>query len=129
MSKFINLKPCKRILREKYYLPDGADLKAIKKSLPFIESIRGEYVHRVKHVSLYTSPKGNSHFIVKTWCGASFCVGGGGKGQCIIIEKPSSFKPVCACCEGKFVGSGQSGSRVINGNLVMYRPHGYGDYE
>ena len=125
MNKFIDIKPCKSIHR-RHWTANGASIKAVKKSLPFLESLRGEYAHRVKHVSIYTSQSGKSHFIVKVWCGASFCVGGDGKGQSILVADPTKHKPICATCEGRFIGSGQSGAREINGNKVMYRPYGYG---
>ncbi|MEG1232373.1 MAG: hypothetical protein RSE18_00950 [Acinetobacter sp.] len=120
-SKFIELKPSKQHLGR--WKPDGLKLKSIKKSLPFLESFRGCYAHRVKHVTMQTF-NGKSHFIIKTWCGTSFCNGSkDGKGQTYFVEKPTQNRPICAICEGKFIGSGQSGERTINGNSVMYRPY------
>ena len=122
-SKFIELKPCRSIAMD-LYKPAGSRIVAVKKSLPFIESFRGCYAHRVKHVSVYTNTKGKSHFIIKTWCGASFCNGSkDGKGQTYFSENPTQNRPICATCEGKFIGSGQSGERIINGRSVMYRPY------
>ena len=124
MSKFIELKESKKqTLAEPYHT-----IKPVKKSLPFIESFRGYYAHRVKHVDMHTNYKNKSHFAIKTWCGMSFNNGGGGKGQTFFTENPTNNKPICATCEGKFIGSGQGGDRIINGNKVMYQPHGYGEY-
>lgn len=109
-------------LRRRLYIADGAKLVAIKTALPFAESIRGRYAHRVKHVSMYTSQKEKSHFIVKVWCGASFCVGGGGKGWIRLLKEPSNGNPICATCEGRYIGAGMDGERVINGKNVMYMP-------
>jgi hypothetical protein len=64
---------------------------------------------------------GKSHFIIKVWCGASFCNGGDGKGQTFFTDEPTNKKPICATCEGRFIGSGMNGERVINGRNVMYR--------
>lgn len=119
----IELKPCKSTYR-KTWMPDGMIHKAIKKSLPFLESSRGYYAHRVKHVTMQTF-NGKSHFIIKVWCGASFCNGGSGKGETMFKRNPTDGKPVCATCEGRFIGSGESGERKINGIDVMYRPFGF----
>ncbi|MEG1092855.1 MAG: hypothetical protein RSE38_16075 [Acinetobacter sp.] len=119
----IELKPCNRTMRQKWQ-PVGLKLTAIKRSLPFLESTRGLYAHRIKHVTMQTF-NGKSHFIVKVWCGTSFCTGGDGKGQTLFESSPTSGKPVCATCEGRYIGSGQAGDRVINGNPVMYRPFGF----
>lgn len=65
---------------------------------------------------------GKSHFIVKTWCGASFCNGSkDGKGQTYFTKEPTNNRPICATCEGRFVGSGMIDNRMINGRKVMYR--------
>lgn len=103
------------------YMAPNSKITPVKKSLPFIEAFRGFYAHRVKHVSIYTSPKGKSHFIIKTWCGASFCNGGGGKGQTFFTEHPTRNKPICATCEGRYIGAGNIDDRMINGRKVMYR--------
>ena len=119
MSNFIDLKPSKKALGGNW-TPNGMQRKVIKKSLPFLESFRGCYAHRVKHVTMQTF-NGESHFIIKTWCGASFCNGGSGKGQTYFSEKPTLNRPICATCEARFIGSGMIDDRLINGRKVMYR--------
>lgn len=116
----IELKPCKHTMRKKWQ-PEGMKLVAIKRSLPFLESTRGRYAHRIKHVTMQTF-NGKSHFIVKTWCGSSFCTGGDGKGQTSFEEVPTDGRPVCATCEGRYIGAGMTGERKINGTDVYYNP-------
>lgn len=101
-------------------------VKSVKKSLPFIESFRGAYAHRVRYVDLHTGPKG-SHFAIKTWCGAGFCNGGSkSKGQTFFTKEPTNNKPICATCEGRFIGAGNLDDRTINGRKVMYRDFDFG---
>ena len=114
----IDIKPSKQHLGK--WKPPGLELKTIRKSLPFLESFRGYYAHRVKHVTMQTF-QGKSHFIVKVWCGASFCNGGDGKGQTYFIDEPTMNRPICATCEGRFIGAGMIDDRMINGRKVMYR--------
>jgi hypothetical protein len=116
--KFITLKES----RKPAYIAPNFSVKSIKKSLPFLESYRGLYAHRVRFVNLHTNPKG-SHFSIKVWCGATFCNGGKGKGETYFVEEPSKNKPICATCEGRFIGSGNAGERIINGRPVMHREY------
>lgn len=116
MSKFIQLKESKNC----HYQTPNHSRKSVKKSLPFIESFRGLYAHRVRFVDMHTNPRG-SHFVIKTWCGVTFCNGGGGKGQTFFTENPTNNKPICATCEGRFIGSGLIDDSIINGRKVMYR--------
>lgn len=120
MKKMISLNPSKQYLGK--WKPEGMTHNAIKKSLPFLESFRGYYAHRVKHVTMQTF-NGKSHFIVKVWCGASFCNGGNGKGQTYFIEQPTNNRPICATCEGRHIGAGMDGDRKINGRKVMYNQY------
>lgn len=92
---------------------------SIRKSLPFLEAFRCAYAHRVRFVDLHTNPRG-SHFAIKVWCGATFCNGGGGKGQTYFTEKPTNGRPICATCEGRYIGAGLDSKREINGRKVMY---------
>lgn len=97
-------------------------IKSVKKSLPFLESFRGQYTHRVRFVDMHTNYKNKSHFVIKTWCGATFKNGSrDGKGQTYFTENPTNNRPICATCEGRFIGAGMTGDRKINGQDVMYR--------
>lgn len=116
-AKYVSLKPSR--IRS-HWRPDGMTYEYVKRSLPFLESFRGYYAHRVRHVTLLTF-KGESHFVVKAWCSANFCVGG--KGQTFFTENPTKNKPVCATCEGRFIGAGMDGDRVINGRKVEFRDY------
>ena len=122
-EKMVELKPSKSILKQTWK-PDGMIHKAIKKSLPFLESLGGFYAHRVKHVTMQTFD-GKSHFIVKVWCGASFCTGGSGRGQTVFLQEPTANKPICATCEGRYIGAGMIDDQMINGRKVMYRTGGF----
>lgn len=116
--KFIDLGESKKPM---WQAPDHT-IKSVKKSLPFIESFRGQYAHRVRFVDMHTNYKGKSWFAVKTWCGASFCNGTiNGKGQTFFTESPTGNKPICATCEGRFIGAGMADDQLINGRKVMYR--------
>lgn len=117
MTAMVTLQPS-RYMRRKGF--GSENCKAIKQSVPFVEARRGEYTHRVRHVTLINF--GNkSHFAVHCWCGMTMCVGGTGKGTGILLDTPSANRPMCATCEGRVIGAGLLGSREISGRQVMYR--------
>lgn len=114
----ISLEPSRYVKRHRF---SNKNCVAVKKSLPFAESLRGEYTHRVRHVTLYVLD-GKSHFAVNCWCGMSMCFGGkNSKGMGGLYENPSAGRPMCATCEGRAIGAGLLGSREIAGRPVMYR--------
>lgn len=93
----------------------------IRKSMPFVESTRGEYTHRVRTGILHKHPKSKeSHMSFTCWCGVSVLISSNKRGR--LVEKPSEGRPICATCEGKATGAGLLGAREINGHSVMYRP-------
>lgn len=116
MSKFIDLKESKK---PTWRAPNHT-IKSIKKSLPLIESPRGHYSHRVRFVDMHTNSDKKSWFSVKVWCGMSFNTGGT-RGETYFISIDQLDRPICATCEGRFIGAGLDGDRVINGRKVMYR--------
>jgi len=97
-------------------------LTGVKRSRPFADSLGSTYVHRVRHVLLHNS-LGEGHLSVSCWCGYSIIIARRRKGR--LIETPTEGKPMCATCEGKAVGAGMDGERVINGREVMYQPRGH----
>lgn len=98
----------------------GSVIRA-KESLPFVESHMGRYTHRVRYVELHTCQK-ESHLAAGCWCGMTVLISKRKPGR--IISAPSDGFIVCATCEGRAIGSGQLGARVIAGREVMFRPHG-----
>ncbi|WP_098715271.1 hypothetical protein [Acinetobacter baumannii] len=117
MPAMITLEPSRYMKRKGF---GNENCKAIKQSVPFVEARRGEYTHRVLHVTLVTF-RNKSHFAVHCWCGMTMCGGGTGKGTGILLDTPSANRPMCATCEGRVIGAGLLGSREISGRQVMYR--------
>lgn len=110
----VELLPVRRRHREAIYA---------KRSLPFVESFRGNYAHRVRALAYYTLhyPKYPPHAAVKCWCGQSINIGGKREsGQ--LVTDPTL--PICATCEGRAIGAGQVGAREIAGRPVIYSPKG-----
>lgn len=83
------------------YKPAGMIHTFVKKSLPLLKPHRGRLYHMVKHVTMQTF-NGESHFIVKTWCGSSFRNGGLSKGQACFSDIPAGMHLVCAACGDKY---------------------------
>lgn len=94
-----------------------------KRSLPFVESLRGNYAHRVRSVAYYTlhSPRHPPHAAVKCWCGQTILIGGKRESAQLVADVSL---PICATCEGRAIGAGQVGAREIAGRPVMYSPKG-----
>ena len=99
----------------------GKDCVAAKRSLPFVESLQGEYTHRVRHVTLHNG-LAKAHFSVTCWCGMTICISARRKGR--LVAEPGEGRPICATCEGRVVGAGVVGEREIAGKAVMYQPRG-----
>lgn len=91
----------------------------VKKSLPFVTSIRGGYVHRVRYVTMFTI-LGKSHLAVSCWCGMTQFVSGTRKAK--LIESPDESSVMCATCEGRAIGAGLDGVTEINGRMVKFSP-------
>lgn len=92
-----------------------------RESLPFAESARGLYSHRVRYVALHQLRGFEPHLAAGCWCGATVLISKRKPGR--LVEAPSDGFLVCATCEGRAIGSGQLGSRLIAGREVMFRPH------
>lgn len=100
---------------------EGDRVVAVSKALPFVESLQGEYTHRVRHVTLHTL-LGKSHLAVSCWCGLTICISASRKGR--LVAEPGEGRPMCGTCEGRVIGAGLAGSREIAGRPVMFRPRG-----
>lgn len=123
------------IIREKIpnFDVDRPDYKTehITHALPFYRSNSKKfgvaYVHRIRsgrhhcYRNRITQEMEYSHTSLSLWCGG--CGGIGGKdprGQ-IFAEAPEK-SVFCATCEGRAVGAGMYGARLINGRFVLYKP-------
>lgn len=92
-----------------------------REALPFAESARGRYTHRVRYVELHMlGGRFESHFAAGCWCGQTVLISKRKPGR--LVEAPTDGYVVCATCEGRAIGSGQLGARVIAGREVMYQP-------
>jgi hypothetical protein len=107
-----------KIELERYRDAKELGYTSISHSLPFFKSKQGgKYYHRVRSAGFHKL--GNRpHISISFWCGNSGFIG----------EKGALYKEVpedgvlCAVCEGKAVGAGLDGVRIINGRKVMYSP-------
>ena len=103
--------------------PHRKGTKSIRLSLPFYMSRRGKYFHRVRHADHHWKKGKLSHTSVGFWCGGGGFLGEKGK---LYGEVPEDGV-LCSTCEGRAIGAGLDGVRVINGKAVMFKPHSMGD--
>ncbi|HUW00890.1 MAG TPA: hypothetical protein VMW08_00935 [Acidimicrobiales bacterium] len=88
---------------------------SLKRSLPFYTRGPSYYVHRVRSGLLHH----DGRISVTFWCGPI----GHGKGGARLAAEPPEGCQVCSTCEGRAVGSGQLGSRVLaGGREVIFSP-------
>jgi len=90
-----------------------------KMARPFVASDAGEYVHRVRSVTVHTV-LGKSHMAVRCWCGMTQLVSKRKKGR--LLDVPTAGRPMCATCEGRAIGAGQLGAQEIGGRPVKFSP-------
>jgi len=93
-------------------------VKPVKLSLPFYIARLGKYFHRVRSSSNHWRNGKYSHTSVSFWCGGIGFVGDKGTLHGEVHENGT----LCATCEGRAVGAGLDGVRMINGRSVMYSP-------
>lgn len=94
-------------------------------ALPFYRSFSGHLIHRVRSGVLHKL--GEEHHIgVTFWCGNGGFIdsrrerGRSGGGE-LFAETPERAMH-CAICEGKAIGAGCDGTRIINGRHVLFSP-------
>jgi len=104
--------------KEDGYRPPGHCIKSINRSLPFYLSKKGKYFHRIRTASNHWRDGNLSHTAIHFWCGGSGFLNGNGR----LYAEISSNGVLCATCEGKAVGAGVEGARIINGRKVMFSP-------
>lgn len=92
--------------------------KSISLMLPYFLSTSGKYTHRVRYASSHWRDGKLSHIAVNFWCGRGGFLGAKGK----LFKEVQEGQVLCATCEGRAVGAGVDGARLINGREVMYSP-------
>jgi hypothetical protein len=95
----------------------NSGLPLITHALPFYKSqlTNAKYFHRVRTMENHWL----GHTSITQWCGAQAFFGEG-RGK-LYAEIPEGGV-MCATCEGRAIGAGEDGSRIINGRQVMYSP-------
>jgi hypothetical protein len=101
-----------------HYHPPGYQSKSIIRSKPYYKSRQGKYFHRVRFATKHIRNKKLSHVSISFWCGAGGFLGRKG----IMYYEVPEDGILCAVCEGKAIGAGVDGDRVINGRYVNYQP-------
>ncbi len=100
----------------------------LTKSLPFYRSAQGTYVHRVRSGTVHFYDGVAQHTSFHLWCGMLGSVGitlpyprhRPSRGD-LFSDVPKTAT-LCATCEGRAVGAGQLGSRMICGRIVKFSP-------
>ena len=98
--------------------PDGDTEVELTASLPFFKSKFGAYTHRVRSGRMYFRRNEYSHTAIHLWCGSNGYVGDKGK----LLACPASDAIMCATCEGRAIGAGQTDSRILAGRILKYSP-------
>jgi hypothetical protein len=89
-------------------------------ALPFFRTYRGQLIHRVRSGRIYLYDGEYSHTSVSFWCGNTGSQSPKKPGE-FFAEAPERAVH-CAICEGKAVGAGMCGARVICGRTVLFQP-------
>lgn len=74
-----------------------AEVRHLKRSLPFYMNPRGVLIHRVEGVSQYTWRSGHKHIGVQYLCGNQTTTSGDGRE--FFVAKPPANRLVCQACE------------------------------
>jgi len=90
----------------------------LTKALPFFRSKSGKYVHRVRSATSYWWETEYRHTAVKLWCNMTGFIGDKGT----LLEQPEVNDVICATCEGRAIGAGQTDSHMIAGRFVKFTP-------
>lgn len=116
MTVLVDMHPTRGRVR---FMRAGVHVVFAKQALPFVESARGRYAHRVREVTLHNLG-GKAHIAVGCWCGMVLFISPRKHGR--LVAEPEPGRPICATCEGRAIGSGQLGAREIAGREVMFQP-------
>lgn len=101
-----------------HWQPKGHAMMPIVKSLPYWRSSQGSYVHRVRSGTIYFHDRKPSHTALGLWCGMHGFIGRKGG----LMAEPPPTATICATCEGRAIGAGQTESRMICGRVVKFAP-------
>jgi len=95
----------------------GSPTKSVRYALPFFKCLAGIYYHRVRAANQHWRDGKYSHTSVEFWCGnmARLSIGR-------LFANVPSDGVLCATCEGRAIGAGMVGARLINGRHVLYSP-------
>lgn len=93
----------------------------IKKCVPYFRSGFGNYTHRIRSGQHHYLDGEYRHTTFKLWCGqlGFMCKD---RPQSKLLQEPNAGDMVCATCEGRAIGSGQSGTHEICGHFVKFSP-------
>lgn len=106
--------------------PAGRQM-ALTKSLPFFRTRQGSYIHRVRSGTVHFWNDVPEHTTFRLWCGQLGSIGVTNErryrkpGGSLFSDVPKTAT-LCATCEGRAVGAGQLGSRMICGRIVKFSP-------
>jgi len=97
----------------------------LTRALPYFLQKTGLYVHRVRAGHVHFRDGQASHTSIWFWCGNLGSMSQEKPGKLYATPPEGHF--VCATCEGRAIGAGETQTREINGIPVMYSPRKRGD--
>jgi hypothetical protein len=98
-------------------------MMTISRSLPFFQSGQGNYIHRIRSGRVHFWDNAAAHTTFELWCGQLGHTGN--RSRCPpgrLMETTPPGATLCATCEGRAIGAGQLGSRMICGRIVKFSP-------
>ena len=97
---------------------------SITSALPFFQTPYGAYVHRPRSGTLFYRDGEYHHTAISFWCGGTGFMGGNKKAKPDgrFFEELPANAVLCATCEGRAIGAGQTGSHQICGRVVRFSP-------
>jgi len=106
-------------LEDHPYASDNSGTISLTKSLPYYKSndSNAKYYHRVRYGARH-HVMNKTHYSASFWCGSHGLIGEKGRLSAVV----PNGEVLCATCEGRAIGAGLDGSRIINGKKVMYSP-------
>jgi hypothetical protein len=99
--------------------------RAILQCLPFYRRHPGARIHRVRSGEIHYRRAGDQymHTSFKFWCGSLGFLSANRPNASLLALAPEGEADIfCATCEGRAIGAGLDGARVINGRNVIFEP-------
>lgn len=112
-----------QLLRERDFPNYNPEHKTfhVTQAYPFFRSAYGQRVHRVRSGGVHNIGGEHSHTHFALWCGQhGFLSHRKRKGE--LFSQAPEGAIFCAACEGKAIGAGLDGARIINGRQVIFQP-------